>query len=153
VRRTRVLYNWRVSPTLPFKLRLACSGILALLAACATTAPAPDDEPLPEGQWELLTSNFIESGRIPGVPRATLDIASGRLSAYSGCNRGTASVRAVHGRLAVDALEIVRRPCPEPVGTYDARYFGLLRETPVYQLQGDTLRLVAGDYNAYFKKR
>jgi heat shock protein HslJ len=153
VRRTRVLYNWRVFPVNLPQRTVAFSMLALLLAACIAPAPTPDDEPPPEGQWELVTSNFIESGRLPGVPRPTLDIAGGRLAAYSGCNRGNGSVRAVHGRLAVDGLHIVHRPCPEPVGSYDARYFGLLRDTPVYHVHGDTLRLVAGDYNAYFKKR
>ena len=153
MRRTRVLYNWRVFAVNLSQRAVAFSMLALLLAACMAPAPTPDDEPLPEGQWELVTSNFIESGRLPGMPRPTLDIAGGRLAAYSGCNRGNGSVRAVHGRLAVDGLQIVRRPCPEPVRSYDARYFGLLRDTPVYQRHGDTLRLVAGDYNASFKKR
>ena len=124
-----------------------------LLAACASVAPGDDDEPLPVGEWELVTSNFIESGRLPGVPRATLAIADGRLSAFSGCNRGSAVVRAVRGRLAVEPFDIARRACSEPVGTFDERYFALLRDTPVYQVDDGRLRLVAGDYNARFKKR
>ena len=48
---------------------------------------------------------------------------------------------------------MAHRRCPEPVGSFDVRYFKLLTSTPVYHVEGGTLRLVAGDYNAHFKKR
>lgn len=130
-----------------------CGAWLALTAACAAVTPPSAEEPLPTGQWELVTTNFVESGRIPGIPRATLDITQSRVAAYSGCNRGNASVQAVNGRLVVARFDMVRRSCPEPVGSFDARYFSLLRDTPVYHVEGDRLRLVAGDYNAHFRKR
>lgn len=134
--------------------RTAAPVLLLALSGCAGVAPTStgQDAP-PEGRWELVGSNFVESGRIPGVPRATLDIAGGRLAAYSGCNRGSGLVRAVDGRLAVEHLQMAHRRCPEPVGSFDARYFKLLTATPVYHVEGRTLRLVAGDYNARFRKR
>jgi heat shock protein HslJ len=125
----------------------------AALAGCASVVPPPQSESLPEGAWELVTSNFVESGRLPGLPRPTLEIGAGRIAAYSGCNRGSGTVRSAAGRLAVDRLEIARRDCPEPVGRFDTRYFALLRGSPVYHLNGKMLHLIAGDYNAQFRRR
>jgi heat shock protein HslJ len=75
------------------------------------------------------------------------------VSAYSGCNRGSGEVHASEGRLAIAALAVTRRECPEPVGSFDARFFRLLKDRPVYHVHGDTLLLVAGDENARFRKR
>lgn len=133
---------------------LLCALVLpGLLASCASLDTASVPEPLPEGGWELVTSNFVESGRLPGLARATLELKDGRLAAYSGCNRGLGAVTSQAGRLAVSAFDVTRRDCPEPIGSFDARYFRLLKDAPVYRVDGDTLLLIAGDYNAQFRKR
>jgi len=133
---------------------LLCAAVLSgVLAACASLDTAHVSEPLPEGRWELLTTNFIESGRMPGLARATLELKDGRLAAYSGCNRALGTVTGIDGRLSVANLESSRRDCPEPIGSFDARYFTLLKERPVYRVEGDTLLLIAGDYYARFRKR
>jgi heat shock protein HslJ len=126
--------------------------LAALAAGCATLEP-PQEEALPVGAWELVTSSFVESGRLPGMPRPTLEVTDGRLSAYSGCNRGSGAVHVSEGRLAIDALEVTRRECPEPIGSFDARFFRLLKDRPVYQVSRGALLLVAGDENARFRRR
>lgn len=124
-----------------------------VLAGCASLDTASLSEPLPEGRWELVTSNFVESGRLPGLARATLEVKDGRLAAYSGCNRGEGAVTSDAGRLSIAALDVTRRDCPEPIGSFDARYFRLLKDAPVYHVEGGTLLLIAGDHNARFRKR
>lgn len=134
-------------PLHPLK-RALCAAPL-FFAACATTdAPIP----LPQGQWELTTSSFINIGRMPGLPRPTLQISDGRLAAYSGCNTGTAMVSAVDGRLAVDKLVSTRRACLEPVGAFEGRYFKLLQGQPYFRIEGETLILAAGDDSARFRR-
>jgi heat shock protein HslJ len=105
-----------------------------------------------DGSWELVTSSFVGSGRIPGVPRATLSFQDGRLSAFSGCNRANAAAYHVEGRLEVGALAATRRGCPEPLSTFEARFFKLLRSQPVYRLDGDTLTLLDGEHSARFRR-
>ena len=72
----------------------------ALVQGCVTPSPEPAPRepvvtPVPDGDWELVTSTFIGAGRIPGVPRATLAFKDGRMSAFSGCNRASAAARLV----------------------------------------------------------
>jgi heat shock protein HslJ len=114
-------------------------------------APAPK-MPVSDGSWELVTSSFIGAGRIPGVPRATLGFKGGRLSAFSGCNRANANAYHTDGRLEVAALAATRRGCPEPLSTFEARFFKLLRSQPVYRVEGDTLTLVDGEQSAKFRR-
>ena len=141
---------------------LAGLTLAAALAGCA--APQTVESPRPpapvpripvsasEGQWELVTSTFIGAGRIPGVPRATLIFEEGRIAAFSGCNRGSAAAYHVEGRLEVDALIATRRACAEPLSTFEARFFKLLRSQPVYRVEGDTLMLLGGEQSAKFRR-
>lgn len=139
----------------PFRPLILSFALLPLvLGACATSDTAPVGEwKVPEGRWELVDSSFVESGRLPGVARATLELADGKLAAFGGCNRGTAPVGAANGRLSIGKLTIMRRSCPEPVAGFDAGYFRLLRHGPVYHLRGETLELIAGDDRAVFRQR
>jgi heat shock protein HslJ len=152
----------RRSRHLGSSLFLVASLAAALIAGCTVpstreapqeTAPAPK---LPvsasDGSWELVTSSFVGSGRIPGVPRATLSFQDGRLSAFSGCNHANAAAYHVEGRLEVGALAATRRGCPEPLSTFEARFFKLLRSQPVYRLDGDTLTLLDGEHSARFRR-
>ncbi|HET9662610.1 MAG TPA: META domain-containing protein [Burkholderiales bacterium] len=152
---------------LPFGLQIRrWAGItaVALIAGCAIPRPteAPHEAapaPLPkipvsaaDGAWEMTASTFIGTGRIPGVPRATLAFEEGRISAYSGCNRASGNAYHADGRLEVSALSATRRACAEPLNTFEARYFGLLRAKPVYRVEGDTLMLLDEKHNARFRR-
>jgi heat shock protein HslJ len=86
------------------------------------------------------------------VPRATLAFNDGRVSAFSGCNRANAAAYHTDGRLEVAALTATRRGCPEPLSTFEARFFKLLRSQPVYRVAGDTLTLLDGDHSAKFRR-
>jgi heat shock protein HslJ len=108
--------------------------------------------PVPDGNWELVTSTFIGAGRIPGVPRPTLTFKDGQLAAFSGCNRASAAARLVDDWLEVGAMAATRRGCPEPLGSFETRYFKLLAERPVFRVDGDTLTLVAGKQNARLRR-
>jgi len=130
-----------------------------LVAGCVTPPPVPSPpprepvvSPVPDGNWELVTSTFIGSGRIPGVPRATLDFKDGTMAAFSGCNRARATARLVDDWLEVGAMAQTRRGCPEPLGSFETRFFKLLGARPVFLVDGDTLTLVAGSQNARLRR-
>jgi len=130
----------------------------ALVQGCFTAPPepAPAREPVvaavPDGVWELVTSTFIGAGRIPGVARATLAFKDGRMSAFSGCNSASAAARLVDDWLEVEAIATTRRACPEPLGSFESRFFKLLGARPVFRVDGDTLTLVAGSQNARLRR-
>lgn len=133
---------------------------LAIIQGCAT-APAPQlvppppafvFEPLPDGEWELVTASFAESGRIPGARRATLTFKDGRISAFSGCNTASGAVQGHHGLLEVPELATTRRGCPEPLGWFEARYFGFLKGRPSYHVEGNALTLVVDNERARFRR-
>jgi heat shock protein HslJ len=138
-----------------------CYAVLfcALVQGCVTPPPEPAPPPrepvvsqVPDGDWELVTSTFIGTGRIPGVPRATLAFKDGRMSAFSGCNRAGAAARLVDDWLEVGAMATTRRACPEPIGSFESRFFKLLGARPVFRVDGDTLTLVAGSQNARLRR-
>lgn len=131
------------------RLKLLCAATALFSASCATYDPPI---PLPEGRWEMTTSSFIDGGRIPGIPRATLQIGNGRLAAFSGCNTGTGAVSSVDGKMAVAALTTTRRGCPEPVGGFEGRYFKLLQGQPYFRIENDMLILAAGDNSVRFRR-
>lgn len=132
------------------RLRLPCAAAVLLVASCTLLGEKPI--PLPEGRWEMISSSFVDAGRIPGIPRATLQIRDGQLAAFSGCNTGTGAVASEDGKMAVAALATTRRACPEPVGSFDGRYFRLLRDRPYFRTEDDTLILAAGDDSARFRR-
>jgi heat shock protein HslJ len=128
----------------------------ALIQGCVTPPEPPPREPVvsavPDGDWELVNSTFIGTGRIPGVPRATLAFKDGRMSAFSGCNRASAAARLLDDWLEVEAMAATRRGCPEPLGSFETRFFKLLGARPVFLVDGDTLTLVAGSQNARLRR-
>jgi len=132
----------------------------ALVQGCVTApppepAPPPREPvvaPVPDGNWELVTSTFIGAGRIPGVPRATLAFKDGRMSAFSGCNRANATARLADDWLEVQEMASTRRACPEPLGSFENRFFKLLGARPVFLVDGDTLTLVSGSQNARLRR-
>ncbi len=126
----------------------------ALIQGCVTPLPPRDPvvSAVPDGDWELVNSTFIGTGRIPGVPRATLAFKDGKMSAFSGCNRASAAARLVDDWLEVDAMAATRRGCPEPLGSFEIRFFKLLGARPVFLVDGDTLTLVAGSQNARLRR-
>jgi heat shock protein HslJ len=130
----------------------------ALIQGCVTPPPEPPParEPVvaavPDGNWELVTSTFIGTGRIPGVARATLTFQDGRMSAFSGCNRASAAARLVDDWLEVQEMASTRQACPEPLGSFETRFFKLLGARPVFLVDGDTLTLVSGSQNARLRR-
>ncbi len=131
------------------RLKLLCATVTIFGASCATYDPPI---PLPQGQWEMTTSSFIDIGRMPGIARATLSLRDGRISAFSGCNTGTGGVSSVDGRMVATPLAITRRACMEPVGSFENRYFKLLQGKPYFRTEGDALILSAGDDSARFRR-
>jgi heat shock protein HslJ len=150
-----------VGPKFDKLLRLAALAF-AIVQGCATAPepaqpvlPPPPEfvfEPLPDGEWELVTASFAETGQFPGARRATLTIKDGRISAFSGCNTASGAVQRHNGLLEVPEFAVTRRGCPGPLGWFEARYFGLLKERPSYLVEGDTLTLVADNERARFRR-
>ena len=131
-------------------IKLASTIAAALVLASCAVVDKPI--PLPEGRWEMTTSSFIDIGRIPGIPRATLLIRDGRISAFSGCNTGAGAVSSVDGRMVATPLAVTRRACIEPVGSFEGRYFKMLQGKPYFRTEGDALILSAGDDSARFRR-
>ena len=139
-------------------LRWYAALLCALIQGCVTP-PEPGPPPrepivsaVPDGDWELVTSTFIGAGRIPGVPRATLTFKDSHMSAFSGCNRASGAARLIDDWLEVVAIAATRRGCPEPLGTFETRFFKLLAARPVFLVDGNTLTLVAGKQNARLRR-
>jgi heat shock protein HslJ len=133
--------------------------LCALIQGCVTPPPEPGPPPrepviapVPDGNWELVTSTFIGTGRIPGVARATLAFRDGRMSAFSGCNNASGAARLVDDWLEVGAMATTRRACPEPLGSFEIRFFKLLGARPVFLVDGDALTLVSGSQNARLRR-
>ena len=133
----------------PFRLKLLCAAVAVISASCASYDPPIT---LPEGQWEMTTSSFIDIGRMPGIARATLLIRDGRISAFSGCNTGTGAVSSVDGKMVATPLAVTRRACIEPISSFEGRYFKLLQGKPYFRTEGDALILAAGDDSARFRR-
>ena len=132
-----------------FRLNLLCTVATVISASCAIYDPPI---PLPQGPWEMTTSSFVDTGRIPGIPRATLLIREGRISAFSGCNTGNGAVSSVDGKMVVAAMASTRRACLEPLGGFEVRYFKLLQAKPYFRTEGGELILAAGDDSARFRR-
>src|SRR3970040_1711915 len=139
--RYRLIFTFRIPDSMPESrrrhVRWSAALLCALVQGCVTAPPpetAPARDPVvaavPDGVWELVTSTFIGAGRIPGVPRATLAFKDGRMSAFSGCNSANAAERLVDDGLEVQAMVRARRGGPEPLGSFESRYFKLLGARP-----------------------
>jgi len=134
----------------------------AIVQGCATAPqlalpvlPPPPEfvfEPLPDGEWELVTASFAKAGRIPGAQRATLTFRDGRISAFSGCNTASGAAQRHHGLLEVPELAATRRGCSEPLARFEERYFGFLKARPSYHVEGNTLALNADNERARFQR-
>lgn len=131
------------------RLKLLCAAAAVISTSCATHDPPI---PLPAGRWEMTTSSFTDIGRMPGIPRATLLIRDGRISAFSGCNTGNAAASSVDGKMVVTTMAVTRRACMEPVGSFEGRYFKLLQGSPYFRVENDALILAAGDDSARFRR-
>lgn len=141
-----------VLAALGFSAMHGCTTAPAPEAVQPEAAPAPRPVPVTDSRWEIITSSFVGAGRIPGVPRATLAFRNGQVSAFGGCNSANATAHHADGRLEVQALTASRRACPEPLNTFETRFFKLLRSQPVFRVEGDTLMLLYGDHSARFRR-
>ena len=145
-------------------VRCMVIAAVAGLGACAAPPPSPEElpptaadaprpaQPTADGRWELIGSSFITGGRLPGARRPTLEFKDGRLAAFSGCNRATGNAVEADGRMAVGRLATTRMACPEPLASFEQRFFRLIESEPVLSIDGEELLLVAGDENARFQR-
>ena len=145
-------------------VRFMLVAAVAGLGACAAPPPSPEELPpttadaprsaqiIADGRWELIESSFITGGRLPGARRPTLEFKDGRLAAFSGCNRATGNAVEAEGRMAVGRLATTRMACPEPLASFEQRFFRLIESEPILRIEGEVLRLVAGDENARFQR-
>jgi heat shock protein HslJ len=145
------------------RLGLAPVAISVGLASCAAPVPPPDVELPPttvdaprkvqtiaDGRWQLIASTFAAAGRLPGTRRATLEFKGGRLAAFSGCNHATGNAIEADGRMAVGRLATTRMACPEPLASFEQRFFRLIESEPLLRMEGSLLVLTAGDESARF---
>jgi heat shock protein HslJ len=146
-------------------VRLLPLVALAVLGSCAPPPPPPEVELPPttlsaprslqtiaDGHWELIASTFFAGGRLPGARRPTLEFKGGRLAAFSGCNHATGNAIEADGRMAVGLLAVTRIACPEPLASFEQRFFRLIESEPLLRMEGELLVLVDGDDNARFQR-
>lgn len=94
-----------------------------------------------EGSWKLTE---LSGGR--AVRPATLVFSGGRATGNSGCNRyGGSYTTGSGGSLRFGALASTKRACAaEEAMRQEAEFFDALGKVTGYQLEGGTLRLLAG---------
>jgi heat shock protein HslJ len=137
---------------------------LVAFGGCTSAPPPPVELPptavdaprvpqrIADGRWELVGSSFDTSERLPGARRPTLEFKAGRLAAFSGCNRAMGSAIEADGRMAVGRLAATRMACPEPLASFEQRFFKLIESDPVLRIDGQSLTLIAGNDSARFRR-
>lgn len=119
-------------------MHLARITLAALaLAGCAGAAEADDTSP----DGRTYVSVDVTGEQIPGGGPLTLDFVGGRLSAFAGCNRGSAPVDLSGGRLRTGQLATTMMACAPPFAEADAWMSRLLQAEPAWMLTTDTLTL------------
>ncbi|WP_395307051.1 META domain-containing protein [Mycobacterium sp. AMU20-3851] len=116
-------------------LLLTLTGLVAV--GCAGTTGAQD--PTPEGR-EFVSVN-VTGEPIPGGGPMTLGFADGQISAFAGCNRGSAAVDLTDGRLSAGELAMTMMGCPPPRDQADGWLSRFLAAGPAWTLTGDDLTL------------
>jgi heat shock protein HslJ len=54
--------------------------------------------------------------------------------------------------MTVGRLATTRIACPEPLASFEQRFFRLIESEPLLRMEGELLVLVAGDDNARFQR-
>lgn len=116
-------------------LPLVLTGLVTL--GCTGTAAA--EEPTPEGR--TFVSVAVEGEPIPGDGPLTLSFADGQLSAFAGCNHGSAAADLADGRLVTTPMATTMIGCPPPLGDADGWMTRFLEAGPAWTLAGDDLTL------------
>lgn len=115
--------------------RLALAALA--LVGCAGAAEADDTSP----NGRTYVSVDVVGEQIPGGGPLTLEFADGRVSAFAGCNRGSAPADLSGGHLRTGELATTMMACPPPFGDTDAWMTRLLEAAPAWTLAADTLTL------------
>lgn len=119
-------------------MRLAPLVLTGLaVVGCAGTAGA--EEPTPAGR--TFVSVGVVGEPIPGGGPLTLEFVDGRVSAFAGCNRGSATADLSGGHLSIGELATTMMACPPPFDGADAWMTRLLQARPAWTLTGADLTL------------
>ncbi|AHC25203.1 MULTISPECIES: META domain-containing protein [Mycobacteriaceae] len=110
---------------------------VAALAGCGGVADAQD--PTPEGR--TFVSVGVVGEPIPGGGPLTLEFRDGHISAFAGCNRGSATADLSGGHLSTGELATTMMACPPPFSEADAWMTRLLQARPGWTLTDDDLTL------------
>lgn len=122
--------------------------LLSLLAACGT-ANAPGAAPDPGlGGRTFLSTSVTENGKphelVAGTTVSLRFTEDGRLLADAGCNSMSGPVNLAGGRIEVRELGSTAMGCADALQRQDAWLATVLRGTPSWRLDGNTLVISAG---------
>jgi heat shock protein HslJ len=94
-------------------------------------------------RWALVDSQLASPPPEP-ADRVRLEFREGRLSADSGCNKGTGAFRIQGDALVVEQMATTRSACVGPAAAYEAVFFAFLGAHPRirFEADGDELVLV-----------
>jgi len=117
---------------------LGLSGLMSLAAASDTT-------PLSGTTWELSGWNSPDPiDTITGQP-ITLEVESGQVSGFAGCNRYFGPVDLGPSMIALGPnLATTMMACADPVARSESSYLALLVSADGWALSGNQLTLSAG---------
>jgi heat shock protein HslJ len=128
----------------------ALGGVTLLVAACSTgavseTADGPGGE-IQANNWVL--NSYAVDGALTIVPDdlyADADFRAQRVSGFAGCNTYDAVYRTGGRMLLVSMAATTLMACPDPAGSFETAYLGLLNQSRFYNVRLDTLTIRGAD--------
>ena len=117
-----------------------------LLAACTTAGAAPG--PIAETSWSFV----LIDGQKPVSSRAALTINAKSLSADAGCNGMGGDLVIAPDRLKIALIPSTVMFC-DGVMEQETALSALLRASPRYTVEGDTLTLTAPGHSAKLARK
>lgn len=130
--------NWlRWAPILVFAL--------AAVTSCGgdNAGAAQDESATPMGR--TFVSTEVQGPAIPGGSQIKLSFRDGRISGSAGCNTHSGPVVLDDHKIAVSELAGTLMACPDERQRADEWLVGLLRSTPSWSLDNDTLTVQNDD--------
>jgi heat shock protein HslJ len=117
----------------------------ASAAPTAATASSSEEQQL-AGDWRIIAIEGAAiradlAGQLAQPLTVSFDIAQGRVSGYSGCNRFSGSYRSADRPFALDRLASSKMYC-ESTAELESQILQALRRVSRFQLDGERLKLL-----------
>lgn len=113
---------------------------------------ANPDKPITGTHWVLdgIVSGDTASS-VPAGATASIHIADGRIDVDTGCNTGGGTVEVTATTLKVGDLALTKKACQAGPAGVESAVTTVLRGTPTYTIDADTLTLTAGAAGLTFR--